>query len=535
MPWINPLRKVRCPFCFERIRIGHCAIAGARVESDGLRDAYVAEAGEELDPPPEGWRRLLAFFYVRPAYGERYVGKQAGRVCPHCHSLLPLRAEYLSDTIIGIIGTGASGKSHIVAAMIRELTDRSRLKHYGALPVDAIDESTESYYRRFYFDPLFGGNRVISGNPAVGAESPEPRFRQSNRPLIYVLRYQSPARVARVLAAADLATHRWLGWLCRDRERSVNLVFYDAPGEQLLRGTERMRYHRYVHHATARLLIVDPRILPALYRDAEPLLDEKWEPGVLEQKRRDTQSLIASVREESRGMVRWRRRHPTAVVLAKADLLHYSTLPGAKSFFDDELAREPDYSTWTDARGQSLSDRVEQLLRDAGGDAICDTARGFDRSGRGVRFFAVSATGQPDRHGQFQAVTPLHCLDPIVWILDRLDVLDVPRGVAEPRPATPGRRLIQRNGAGKERVGEETIRVPGGQPTRRVPRADPAVVAAPTVEHPRGTGTEEIPTGKTQQYRRSERDSAFQSLVRRWGPQSAAPSVSGDGEDARDG
>ncbi len=65
---------------------------------------------------------------------------------------------------------------------------------------------------------------------------------------------------------------------------------------------------------------------------------------------------------------------------------------------------------------------VKQLLKDFGEYTLLQSTARFSKS----KFFAISATGHaPGQNGLYPAIDPCRCLDPILWILYQLGIVQV--------------------------------------------------------------------------------------------------------------
>src|SRR5436309_2848184 len=110
MAFIDPLRKVRCPYCSAVFYPGECAIISRTT-------------GAILEPAPQGDARLTARFWVKSLVGAKYVQKFASRQCPNCGKALPYNIELVDNIMIAVVGDTFSGKSHYIAALVHELKE----------------------------------------------------------------------------------------------------------------------------------------------------------------------------------------------------------------------------------------------------------------------------------------------------------------------------------------------------------------------------------------------------------------------------
>jgi hypothetical protein len=110
---------------------------------------------------------------------------------------------------------------------------------------------------------------------------------------------------------------------------------------------------------------------------------------------------------------------PIAITITKSDLLKQLTTVQQQYHF----LKKPVYNGTINLQDLDLVDReVRQLLDDYGERTLLQSTFNFSK----VKFFATSATGYaPDKDGIYPAVDPCRCLDPILWILHRLNILHV--------------------------------------------------------------------------------------------------------------
>ena len=155
------------------------------------------------------------------------------RVCPNPGCQHDLPAGYCSSSyrnlIIPIFGALNSGKSTYLAVLIHEMSSRV------ARELDATfthrDDQTQNQYANLMARPLFKEGLVLPATTAGEGLTP-------TSPLVYRLRYNSK------------------------KAQSVNLVFFDAAGEDMAEEHQRDRYEPYLNAADGVIFIVDPAELP---------------------------------------------------------------------------------------------------------------------------------------------------------------------------------------------------------------------------------------------------------------------------------
>lgn len=369
--------KRTCPNCIQKIYPGDCDIVSAN------------NVNNVLVPAPTGHlKQRLSRINPQPIVG-RLVLELAHRKCPHCGYLLPTNIERVDNITIAIVGDTFSGKSHYIAALIHQIRqgELQRADRYARF--DCMTEDIEYVYMRDVIRPLFEDKQ----SPPLTVASTE-----TNRPpLIYELILSpSPEYPA----------------------RRINLVLYDASGEDLAVKERMVQFSRYVLNANAIIFLADPGSMPQIYDLLPSFLQQKAATG------RTSSSVLNSIIrlvEEYRGYGAGAHLSstPIAITVTKSDLLKQLTTLQYQYHF----LKKPTYNGNIDLDDLNIVDQeVRQLLDEYGERTLLQSTRNFSK----VRFFATSATGYaPNKQGIYPAIDPCRCLDPILWILYEMDILHV--------------------------------------------------------------------------------------------------------------
>ena len=226
-------QKRRCPFCFEEFYPGLCRIMSSITK------------GKELKPAPTGrFARQRAIANPEPLTGPKYTSELAVRECPHCLNWLPYNIETSDSKYIIIEGDTFSGKSHFLAALIYQIQMGHMGDEHRSVRLVCLTPDKEKYYQQEYIERLFQKKRPLDGTlPALPGKKGEP--------LIYALTIRrSPAHPA----------------------RTVNLIFYDASGEDYANADRLVRYSRYVLNASAIIFLADPVSMRDIFSQLPPHL-----------------------------------------------------------------------------------------------------------------------------------------------------------------------------------------------------------------------------------------------------------------------
>jgi GTPase SAR1 family protein len=388
---LNPLTRRKCPTCLGLFYLSECRIVSDSPERDVLEEA------------PRGLQKYISRFWLKSVSGQIYAEKQARRQCPLCGALLPHNIEYMQDEIIALVGSAGSGKSHYIASLIRELRGGDVLTKIGCTGFAPLDQTVEDLYRSEYFEPLFRDRRVL-GQTHGGTERPGP-----NIPLIYEMVFSSKSALRST--------------------RRINLVLYDASGEDLQVEDKLLKYQAQVLHASALIVLIDPLALPGFYLALPPHLRPAEVPN---RDAFDVLDRVTRVYRREKGIAPGMPINiPVVLTLAKSDLVRY-VMPRIGRF--SATWNPNDYSEGFNIDDfRRVSDEVQQvLLRFAGPDFLQSITMTYPN----ITFSAITATGISPDKGRYKTVKPRRCIDPLFWILWRLGIMHVarPRNVEKANP-----------------------------------------------------------------------------------------------------
>lgn len=372
---ISPFVKCICPSCFEEIYLGECRIVSGKTSGIVLKT-------------PKG---PLARMHVESLDGRKYTLEMARRECTNCGYHLPYNIEQVPSITLVIVGETFSGKSHYIAALIQQIREEWAANAHGLLRMTCLTPDAERKYIEDYYEPLFRGKRaLLSTQPAVDEYA---------KPLIYKL-------VVSESRKHPATTH--------------NLMIYDTAGEDFHSG-RLVRFARFVLNTSALIFVADPFAMAPLTNDLPPTLQASLQRMIaIAQKRRVAEGFneIIDVFERYHGHTDGSSLPdtPVAVMFSKSDLIKSVNSPQMLRFL-----KNPSYGGGLDLQDIEAVDREvkDMLLHYRQGDILAATAR-FKH----VKFFATSTTGEPpDGNGNFSRVEPCRCLDPLLWILYRLEII----------------------------------------------------------------------------------------------------------------
>jgi hypothetical protein len=308
-----------------------------------------------------------------------YDAVNAVPVCPNGHRLPP---DYLErpTVVVGVVGLTGASKSTYLTVLIDAL-------HAGALaPLDIsveLDEHSADRFERQYHQPLLVDHRQLPLTPPLLEQG------QSPEPLTLVLRRTTRG----------------------GPERSMNVVLFDASGEQLYRKEDLGRFGRFLYVASAVLVVLSPGMFPGLQAVADP---GEAALGMA----RPTQMLVnlADLLRSARGLHKdgFLEGVSASVIVSKADKLL------ARPDFPADTLRNPEISVsalprlFEEVRDNSA--RLVDFLEVNGGSNLLTTLLGRLPD---PTVHAVSATGSEAKDGAYPSITPVGCLDPLLVLLAR--------------------------------------------------------------------------------------------------------------------
>jgi hypothetical protein len=363
-----------CPRCLERFYLS----------------AWQNSAGQRVPPPAREstWRRITDPFRTpeqpgpAPSPEQRAATVDARRlsaVCPNGHRLPP---DYLErpTVVVGLVGLTGASKSTYLTVLLDAL-------YAGALaPLDIAVEMDEESADRFeinYRQPLMVDKRQLPLTPLLLEEG------QSPEPLTVVFRRSSRGAP----------------------ERSMNVVFFDASGEQLYRKEDLGRFGKFLYVANGIIVVLSPGMFPGLHSAADP---GESSLGLA----RPTQMLVnlADLLRSARGLKKdaYLADVSASVILAKADKLATRTDFPAEALRDPELSLAALPRLFEEVRANS--GLLVDFLERNGGSNLLTTLLGRLPD---PTLHAVSATGSEPEGGRYPSIAPRGVLDPLLVLLAR--------------------------------------------------------------------------------------------------------------------
>ena len=399
-------KDVICPYCFERFELStawwRCSSNGCRsletnqqLEPDEEYTRYIAEVSGT--PPQQVLSRPHKF--PRPQF-KRGVGNlfaqpndavafcdwcgtvTGNRICPFCHNDLPWAVDSLDNQILAVVGGPAAGKSHYIAVLIEQ--GRKVFGPNFNIAFDALNDATRKRFAQEFKEPLYQKHRQIDKTQQAPAVEP----------LMYRIHIQPKG----------------------GRERGMTLVFFDTAGENFQSVNELSLYARYVRHASAIILLVDPLQM-------EPIREKlKGAPLNLPQNPMEPSDIISRLTQQFQQFGGQKAtdkiKVPIAVSFTKIDVLRdYDIIDSGGALFTAP-PHEQGFRTET---GRQIHDDVQSLISRYDGQEIQTLlSHYFTR----YQYFGVSALGHaPALDGTLGTVSPFRVEDPLLWCLSEIGFL----------------------------------------------------------------------------------------------------------------
>ncbi|MFI3296778.1 MAG: hypothetical protein R3Y59_04005 [bacterium] len=325
-------------------------------------------------------------------------------VCPHCHNSLPKDMVLYGTDIIPIIGGPAVGKTCYMVALIHQLN-----KYGWRLN---LTSSLQSLYggdaARIYEgmqEQLFKNKEVLDKTPVkVGINAPwfvkiEPKVKN------------------------------------KKATRPTYLIFYDIAGEQYQDAKIMKMQAAPIKHASGAIVLLDTFDIPKMKDIKKKLgIEDSTQHFSIEK----TVAELCGLSTENRVL----EDSPIAFAFSKADAIHqYSSDLGAfgqtVDLNQNSLFIAQKYKTVGSFKNndfkkflldcEQVNDGFLAALEECDMQQLIHNNRWDPEN---ICFFGVSSLGQdPDQFGiiETETITPHRVLDPLIWILNKLGKIEIPK------------------------------------------------------------------------------------------------------------
>jgi hypothetical protein len=328
------------------------------------------------------------------------------RICPTCHSRLPVGFGKVDSRLIAMIGAKQSGKTVFMTVLVHELTHR--VGRSLDISIIGSDEATIKSFDQDYDRRLYRDHALPESTRRVAARS----LRQ---PLVFDMTIERPSRLA------------------SRRERHTIVSFFDTAGEDLTSTDSVELNARYLSSADAVILLLDPLQMPGARAQAlsGTVLPDAAGPGfdppfnVLSRITHllhtapagHASRIYPSPRARSPGLI----QTPVAVAFSKLDSLEH-TFPR-----QSPLTRHPEPQRDFDSQDSlAVHHQVQALLDEWDGPRIDQLMRHHYAR---YRYFGLSALGDlPMDPNTVSHIRPHRVHDPFLWLLSEFGIISATRG-----------------------------------------------------------------------------------------------------------
>lgn len=417
---LDPLRRVRCPFCFERFAAFemHLRCDDPYCKTDYSRmidDPILAKAlngrrsmgtsGSTLrspwwvDPHADARRGIRRYFdwMVMPGAIDCPNCQRPTDVhlCPRCHARLPDSVVTLDAGHIAIFGPQSVGKTTYVTVLLHELDHKVGPERGFVL--DPLTDEIRERYDREYHDLTYGtsGFGIAEDDAFRRSHSATPSL-ETNRGVLQPLVYRLTSRTG------------------RGRRAETLLSFFDTAGEDWEMNIELLRSEaRYLAQARGLLFLIDPLRIREVALDPRIILTDK-------ERHVPAANYLSDIRKLGTFFPRVPVQTPIAIVLNKLDrwggLLPEGT--ALHAWATSVPTHPPDR-----ALDQTIHEEVQTALKRWGSAGFLEhVAVNFPNH----RFFACSSLGdaaQAREDAPQPLPTPLLIERPVLWLLERQGLL----------------------------------------------------------------------------------------------------------------
>jgi hypothetical protein len=380
-------KMLACPYCYEKFTdreiLFRCNARLSRTNQQCARGpdpVLLARTGKGGDWGPV----FEADGRKSTANCTRCGSETTYRICPICHSQLPVQFGIVGSRMIAMAGAKDSGKTVYMTVLLHELKNRVG-DRFGAAIMGADDE-TRKQFEDNYENPIYDRSELPT--TTLRAAQLEGRV----PPLVYRFSAKPSPRAS--------------------RPEHTLLSFFDTAGEDFLTQESLDVNTRYLACADGILLLLDPLQMAGARRLAVPGIrvpptgpEYETPLNILS---RVTDILLARNPNGARAKI----SKPIAVVFTKLDTVWHNL-----ERVSPLRAQPPDGPRFDVSDCLDVHEEIRHLLREWEGGQISQI---LENNYAQYRYFGISALGQPPTDDNFVApsgIQPYRVADPLLWML----------------------------------------------------------------------------------------------------------------------
>jgi len=390
-----------CPYCFEKHKLSEvqfrCTNRRCRDYDDMEMTRY--ENGN-LKMPKQGKKTFSAsksLIVPQSAKCPDCGNTTYKHICPSCHNELPESTLSGTDMIISVVGSRATGKSHFVGVVIKELIERIAVKFGGSMEgfADSYSRWEAGFYNHLYIN---GRKLELTKSSLQNVDN------GAYRPLIFKLKLRHKG-------------------LFRESIDSFTFVFFDTAGEDLNDEDTMSTVNKYICKSAGIIFLLDPMQIPAVVNQLDESVVEraaaiKWHQAA---KADDIMTRVSRlIRNDKRMSENSKIDIPVAAVFSKFDAIE-SIVPSDCTVHTPSPHCDQkcfDLSDW-----HNVNSEIQALLKEWDATAFISQ---LETNYSNYSYFAVSALGlnnNPTTDGRIQRPRPHRIEDPLLWILKENGVI----------------------------------------------------------------------------------------------------------------
>jgi len=312
-------------------------------------------------------------------------------ICPDCHNELPREMVEKGGVIISIIGARSSGKTNYITTLVNELTHKGHHLNIGIYPTvvgRVPDEQTEARYKNDFFNILYKDKKCPLQT--------DPNSERSKIPLIYKL------------FSTKVNKHAYL-------------VLYDTAGENFEQLDNIRKNAIFLKNSDGIIMLMDTFCID----DVRDRLSAKLNLGNKETDYDKIIKTIVGYFDEQPNKTEYYKK-PLALTFSKIDAI----IVNDEDFLDAQL---PNFninanSQYFEGNGYDLSEvdsidvGMQSGLISWGQEGFIKNINAPGHFNGKAKFFGISALGaMPTAQNTVKNIKPFRVLDPLIWILHRLD------------------------------------------------------------------------------------------------------------------
>jgi hypothetical protein len=283
---LDPLRRIRCPFCFARFAAYelHLRCDSPVCETDfskQIDDPILSRVFQSpirsswwTDPPHDenrGLRRYLDLILMPGSLTCPFCERPTDRhLCPRCHQWLPDDAITGTSGHITIFGPQSVGKTTYLTVLLEEMGERVGPSQGWIL--EPLTDDVRDRFKHEYRDVTYGSGGIGVGQDSNGDFSRHPHQPTVNlkldrrvlQPFIFKLKRRDAKGHPHLLSFSDMAGEDWEMDVQTLRREAGHLI-RDSRG--LLFLIDPLRLPQVAHDPRLQLTEKERHVPPAEYKD----------------------------------------------------------------------------------------------------------------------------------------------------------------------------------------------------------------------------------------------------------------------------